>query len=340
MSNKIFLAASGHDLARAEFLDGQWRVEKYLPGVQINCLVADPHKPGRVYAGTQKLGVQVSEDSGKSWHELGLEDAPVKSLALSSHKPGMIYAGGKPVSLYISQDSGQTWTERPGLRKAKKWWWFSPAEPPDWRAYVMALTISPIDPNIILAGIELGGVLRSEDGGQTWSRHRRGALLDCHSLKFHSSNGNWVYQGGAGLRSGAAYSRDGGQTWEQPRDGLGSKYGFMVAADSARPEVWYLSASAQPNLLRGEFTPPAHNDGQARAHIYRSVGGAAWEQLSGGLPDPLDYMAYALVTDSKAPGHLYAGLSNGDVWHTQDYGDTWEPMPFNLSGIHHTMIII
>ena len=178
MSNKIFLAASGHDLARAEFLDGQWRVEKYLPGVQINCLVADPHKPGRVYAGTQKLGVQVSEDSGKSWHELGLEDAPVKSLALSSHQPGMIYAGGKPVSLYISQDSGQTWTERPGLRKAKKWWWFSPAEPPDWRAYVMALTISPIDPNIILAGIELGGVLRSEDGGQTWSRHRRGALLD------------------------------------------------------------------------------------------------------------------------------------------------------------------
>jgi hypothetical protein len=340
MNNKIFLAASRQDLARAECLDEHWQIERSLPGMQINCLVADPHKPGRVYAGTQKQGIQVSEDSGKSWRGFGLEEIPVKSLALSTHQPGLIFAGGKPVCLQVSRDAGQTWEELPGLRESKKWWWFSPAEPPDWRAYVMALIVSPTNPKLIMAGIEFGGVLRSMDGGQSWSKHRRGAILDCHSLTFHPNDGNWVYQGGAGLKSGAAFSRDAGQTWQQPGDGLGGKYGWKVVADPERPEVWYLSASRHPNLLRGEFVPPAHVDGRANAHIYRSVGGAAWEQLSGGLPEPLDYMAYVLVTDLQAPGHLYAGLSNGDVWQTRDYGDNWLQLPFNLGGIHHTMIML
>jgi hypothetical protein len=156
-------------------------------------------------------------------------------------------------------------------------------------------------------------------------------------LKFHPTNGDWVYQGGG---SGAAVSQDGGRTWRKPKTGLGSKYGWMVAADPERPEVWYFSASNFPKLWRGEFEPPAHKDGQANAHIYRSVGGAPWEQLSGGLPEPLNYMAYALIPNPSAPGNLYTGLANGDVWHTTDYGDSWVQLPFNLGGIHHTMIMI
>ena len=66
----------------------------------------------------------------------------------------------------------------------------------------------------------------------------------------------------------------------------------------------------------------AHNDGHAEAYIFRSAGGAAWQKLGGGLPQPLNYMAYALITDPAAPGHLYAGLSNGDVWHSTNHGDT------------------
>jgi hypothetical protein len=279
----------------------------------------------------------VSVDSGKSWQNLGLSDKTVKSIAIHPKNPDIIFAGCKPISLYVSKNGGETWEEYEGLRHARRWWWFSPAEPPDWSAYVIALTISPTNPDVIMAGIELGGVLRSEDGGQTWSKHRRGAERDCHSLKFHPTNGNWVYQGGGG---GPAFSQDAGLTWRKSKNGMGTKYGWMVAADHQRPEVWYFSASNLPKLWKGEFEPPAHRDGQANAHIYRSVGGAPWEQLSGGLPEPLDYMAYALITDSDAPGHLYAGLANGDVWHTQNYGDSWKKLPFNLGGIHHTMIMI
>ncbi|NUM44444.1 MAG: hypothetical protein HUU38_07020 [Anaerolineales bacterium] len=338
MDTPTFLAATGNSLARAEFTNGQWHVQHLFKNSRINCLAADSRTPHRVFAGTQTGGVYRSSDGGQSWTPVGLAGIPVKSLAVSPHAPNTLYAGCKPVSLFISHDAGESWKELPALRACRKWWWFSPAEPPDWRPYVQALALSPADPKIILAGMEIGGVLRSEDGGQSW-KTVRGALLDCHSLMFHPTNGNWVYEGG-GSGAGAAFSRDGGQTWQQPRAGLGKKYGWMVAADPVRPEVWYLSASELPNLLKGEFAPPAHMDGNVRAHIYRSVGGAAWEQLSGGLPVPLDYMAYALLPDPTAPGHLYAGFANGDVWHTTDYGDHWTQMPFNLGGIHRTLIML
>jgi hypothetical protein len=342
--DRIFLASTGRSLTRAEAINGDWQVTTPVENTQVNCLISDPSDARRVYAGTQHKGVLLSEDAGKSWRPAGMAGIPVKSLAISPAKPSnrqngkqTLLAGCKPVSLYRSGDNGESWEELPAIRQARKWWWFSPAEPPDWRPYVQALTVSPNDPNVILAGIELGGLLRSVDGGLSWSKHLKGAELDCHSVSFHPTDGNWAYQGGGG---GAAYSRDGGKSWQKPKDGLGRKYGWMVAADASQPEIWYFSASDLPKLWRGEFAPPAHVDGQANAHIYRKVGGAAWQQLSGGLPEPLDYMAYALLPDPSKAGQLYAGLSNGEVWQTSDYGDTWDQLPFNLSGIQRTMILI
>lgn len=52
------------------------------------------------------------------------------------------------------------------------------------------------------------------------------------------------------------------------------------------------------------------------------------------LSEPLDYMAYFLQIDASVAGHLYAGLSCGDVWHTADYGNRWQQLPLNLSGIY------
>jgi photosystem II stability/assembly factor-like uncharacterized protein len=188
---------------------------------------------------------------------------------------------------------------------------------------------------VIVAGIEFGAVVLSLDGGRTWSNHRKGALRDCHSLTFNSRNGDWVYEAGGG---GAAVSNDGGRTWRRPKAGLDRKYGWACAADPEKPEIWYVSASPMPNPLKGQFEPPAHSDGKANAAIYRTSAGAPWEKLAGGLPASLNYMAYTLLTDPQAPGHLYAGLSNGDVWHTADYGDNWIQLPLNLGRVHYTLI--
>jgi BNR/Asp-box repeat len=336
MNAKFFISVTGDGLARAKCgANGAWQVESPITGQDIRCLAADPRDPHLLYAGTQGQGVLHSKDGGKTWHPSGLSGRIVKSISVSAFPggnatvPGMVFAGTKsPPSIFMSTDGGENWTELDGFRRIRsRWLWFSPAEPP-FTAYVQGIALSPSDPNLLIAGIEAGAVVRSQDGGRIWSDHCRGAVRDCHALIFHASNGDWAYEGGG---SGPAYSRDGGQTWRQPKDGLDRRYCWAVAADPAHPEVWYVSASPSPFK--------AHGRDNAQAYIFRSVGGATWEKLSGGLPQPLNSMPYALVTDRSAAGHLYAGLANGDVWFSENYGDHWEKLPFNLGGIHTTLLV-
>jgi len=336
MNSKVFVATTGRGIARAALGDdGDWSVTTLLSDQDVRCLAVDGHNLGVLFAGTQGQGVLRSDDGGQTWRNIGLAGQVVKSLAVSPTEPGTIYAGTRPAYLYVSRDGGEHWSEIESFRHIRgRRLWFSPAEPP-FKAYVQGIGLSPVDPQNIVAGIEFGAVVQSTDGGQSWSGHRKGSVRDCHSLMFHSNNGEWVYEAGGG---GVAVSRDGGATWKHPKEGLDRNYGWACAADPARPEVWYASISPMGSFPK--MIPAAHIDGKANAYIFRSTGGAPWEKLRGGLPDPLDYMAYALLTDPAAPGQLYAGLSNGDVWFSADYGDNWQQLPFSLPAIVRSMIMM
>ncbi len=254
----------------------------------------------------------------------------VKSLAVSPHNSQVVYAGTKPALMFKSQDGGATWTELDGFRRIpNRWWWWSPAEPPDLRPYVMAIAPSPADPDVVLAGVELGAVVRSDDGGRTWSRHRPGALRDCHSLKFHANDGNWAYEAG-GTGGGASFSRDGGQRFSKAKDGLAKNYGIVCAADPDKPEIWYVCVAPSPFNAFGR---------EPEIYLYRATAGAGWQPI-GWAPHPLPVAPTALTTVPGAPGHLYAGLYNGDVWHSEDYGDTWTQLPFRFPGIWFSLLVL
>jgi photosystem II stability/assembly factor-like uncharacterized protein len=327
------LATTGHGVARATArqIDGPWSVETSLADQNVRCLAADPLNPDTVYAGTQGGGVLRSDDAGQTWRVAGLAGRIVKSLAVSRSTPGTLYAGTKPALIFVSPDGGTSWQELTGFRRIRsRRFWFSPAEKP-FTAYVQALALSPTDPDIIIAGVEFGAVVRSADGGKTWSGHQRGALRDCHSLACHAHHGNWVYEGG-GTGAGVAVSRDAGMTWMQPRAGLDRHYGWAVAADCEHPEVWYASLSPGPSK--------AHSASNAQAGIFRSAGGADWQKLAGGLPQPLNAMPYALLADYTESGHVYAGLSNGEVWHSGDYGEHWHQLAVQLPAVHSMLLLM
>lgn len=326
---KTFLAVNGRSITRATGDgNGHWSVETVLDDQGACCLAADPHHPAGVYAGTNGSGIYRSADGGQTWAAHGLDGQIVKALAVSPHDPHVIFAGTKPAAMFCSRDGGQSWTEQLGFRHIRgRRLWFSPAEPPDWRAYVQAITISPTDPEVLLAGIEFGAVVRSTDGGQSWSNHVRGTLRDCHDMKFHATNGDWVYEAGGG---GAAVGRRNGRAWRKTNSGLAKRYGVACAADPERPEIWYTAVGPSPAKSYGE---------QAEAYLYRAAGGADWQPI-GWQAHPLPQMPIALVTDPAAPGHLYAGLTYGDVWHSADYGDTWQKLPFNLGRIWRAMMVL
>ena len=326
MAFSVFLATTRPGIARAERTGSTWNVEQVLPE-DVRCLAVDPTTKD-TYAGTHGNGLWRSSDGGKSWSHSGLDDRIVKSVATTPAQPNLVLAGTKPPEVWISTDAGATWRELEAFRDIPgRGLWRQPAERPSI-AYVQALAVSPTDREVIVAGMEAGAVVRSADGGRTWSGHRKKACRDCHSLTFHARDGNHVYQGGGGVTApGVAVSRDAGETWTRPAEGLEHKYGWWVAAHPARPEVCYVSFSPSPFK--------AHGNESAEAVIYRSIGLESWEPLAGGLPQPLDHMPYALLTDTSEPDAIYAGLRNGDIWHSANCGDSWTKLDVEMRSIHN-----
>ena len=65
------------------------------------------------------------------------------------------------------------------------------------------------------------------------------------------------------------------------------------------------------------------NTRDPQALIYRRRDGEPWHPLSGGLPEPLPAMPYALLATD---GRLFAGLADGQLWESRDQGDNWTPL--------------
>lgn len=317
----VFLATTAAGLRRAAGGSGTWSVTEVAPGRDVRCLAVDPLQPSMVLAGTT-CGVLRSSNGGVTWTDAGLPGVAVRALAISRAMPGRVFAGTKPARVFLSDDGGLSWSELKAFQRIpSRRFWFSPAERP-FTAYVLALALSPTDPELVVAGIEAGAVVRSTDGGRTWEGHRPGAMRDCHCLISHATAGDWFYEGGYG---GGAFSRDGGANWLR-LPGLDRKYGWAAAADPIHPELQYVSVSP------GVRAHSAH----AHAAIFRSRAGR-WERLGGGLPDPLDSMPYALLTGPD-PGEVIAGLSNGEVWESQDAGDSWLRLDFTFPGIERCLV--
>jgi photosystem II stability/assembly factor-like uncharacterized protein len=325
----ILMTGLRNGVVSAERLEsGDWRITRALEGKDVRCLVKDPVNSNTAFAGTRHAGVWRTADRGRTWSQLGMVGQIVTALTVSPHDSRLLYAGSKPALLFRSEDGGMTWEEMGGFRKIpNRWWWFSPADPPDRRPYVISVDVSPEEPDTMVAGVELGGVFRSTDGGLTWSRHVKHTLRDCHALMFHHADGNFVYEAG-GTGGGAAISTDGGVTWEKRREGLAYHYGVVCAADAVDPSIWYVCVGQSPGKVHGP---------DPEAFLYRSSNDSSWEPI-GWQDHPLVETPTALTTTERRIGELFAGLRNGDVWHSADRGDTWRKMPFNLTGMGSSLV--
>jgi len=299
-------AATGDAIARLDEADDAWRVELSLQGTGAQCLAVDPADRDRAYAGLREGGVRRTEDGGRTWVDCELPAPGVFSLAVSP-ADGAVYAGTEPSALYRSDDGGGTWRELEALLElpSRPTWSFPPRP---WTSHVRWIAPSPHDADVILAGIELGGLMRSTDGGETWQDHRPGAQRDVHSLAWHPKIEGRAYEAGGG---GAAWSEDAGETWQAADEGRDRHYTWSVTVDADDPELWYVSASTGPYAAHGGRDP--------QARIYRRSEGE-WDPLSGGLPDPIPAMPYALVA---ADGRVFAALADGQIWESADRGDTW-----------------
>jgi photosystem II stability/assembly factor-like uncharacterized protein len=324
-------AATGDAVARIDSSDGErFDVALSFEGSGAQCLAVDPDDPNRIYAGTFDRGLYRSRDGGATWQQVGRDAIPhrrVLSVAFSparrNNGRAAIYAGTEPSNLYRSEDDGLTWETFPRLTElpSAPTWSFPPRP---WTSHVRWIAAHPTDPETVYVGIELGGVMRSRDGGVTWEDRKPDSQHDSHALATHPAAPDRVYEAAGG---GIAWSDDAGTTWRPLDAGTDRHYTWGLAVDAADPDLWYVSATYGAR--------EAHrNNGDARALLYRKRGDAPWQSLNGGtLPNPLPYMPYALLAPRGHPGSLIAGLQTGEIWSTEDAGETWRQLDVKLPGL-------
>ena len=280
--------------------------------------------------GTFDRGVFRTLDGGKSWDWVGdsMPDRRVLSIAISpcdrNEAGGIVYAGTEPSNLYRSEDDGTSWQGLTGLHDipSAPTWSFPPRP---WTSHVRWIAPHHFDPSLLFVGIELAGVMRSRDRGETWEDRKAGSQPDSHVVLTHAVDRGRVYEAAGG---GVALSEDAGDSWRPVDDGMDRHYVWGLAVDSADPNLWYVSATFGPGQAHSR-------SGNAQAVLYRKHGREPWEALGGGdgLERPLGAMPYALLAPRDRPGSLVVGFDDGGLLATSDAGETWKKLPLRLPGI-------
>jgi photosystem II stability/assembly factor-like uncharacterized protein len=318
---RTMYVAAGNAVAVLRHQQGVWRATLGLEGMPAQCVAADPLHPATVYAGTFGKGLWRSRDAGATWQPAGpgIPHQEIMSVAVSPLEridgQCVVWAGTEPSALFRSEDGGATWTERDALRRlpSAPTWSFAPRP---WTSHIRWIQPDPRVAERLFAGIELGGVMRSLDGGLTWEDRKSGGQHDCHTLAMHRQAPDRVYEAAGG---GYAESVDGGSSWQRLDDGLTRHYTWGLAVDPGDPDTVLISAAHGPRQ--------AHVPGQAEAAIYRRTAGAAWQEVGDGLPAPRGTNAYVLAANNDESGVFYAATRRGDLYRSGDTGQAWESQP-------------
>jgi hypothetical protein len=280
-----------------------------------------------------------SEETGKpltthQWYDgtqHPWEFARVWHLEPSLDDPDTCYAGVEDAALFKTTNGGASWQEMSGLR--------GHASGPGWMPgaggmCLHTIVLDPVNEGRIYVAISAAGTFRSDDAGETWKPINRGLKSNfmpepeaevghcVHRIAIHPSNPNTLFMQ---KHWDIMRSDDGGDSWREVSGNLPSDFGFPIAVHAHEPETIYVV----PILSDSLHYPP---DGKLR--VYRSrTGGEDWEALTEGLPQENCYVNVlrdAMSVDTADPCGIYFGTTGGQVYGSNDSGDSWEPIVRDL----------
>ena len=252
----------------------------------VRAIAIHPIKTGTIYAGTFGNGVYKSLNGGKTWStlNLGLVNTDVRDIALHPSNPETVYvATGTGGGVHRSFAGGLPWSQVPDTTAT--------------HGAAEQIQFDRLDPSRIYVAELDRGVLKSADGGNSWSRVNRGlttlrmrALAVVDTLRYVGSDGAGVF----------VTSLD-DSTWHPAGGGLTNPVVDAILGSPASPG----------SVLAG-------TDGGG---IFASADrGGSWRQLDGGLRSTFGFS----LAVRPATHAVYAGLGFGDqFWRSADLGATW-----------------
>lgn len=284
-------------------------------------VVVDHRDPVRLYVGTRRNGVFRSDDGGATWQKKseGLYFQEV-SCVVQHPATGVLYAGTRPAAIFKSVDGGESWANLDALHTLHEMEdWTFPHAP--FFPHVKAIGLAAGDPGLILGAIEEGWIVRSTDGGVSWTNLRDGSEFDSHTVYpmpddsriLVSTSGKGIYR-----------SEDGGDHFAPAHDGIHSRYLAQLAFHRDAPQVLFTAGAAVP--------PPFWRRPEGcHSQFYRSENqGRSWQALTGGLPNDMRAAPRVVAGDSVAAGWVLVGMQDGELWFSCDFGESFDRIATGL----------
>lgn len=305
--------------------DGEWEAlsRGLPPDVEARAFAVHPDNGDVIYAGTQD-GPYRTTNGGDTWERVGFPDRNAVIWAITYHpnNPKIMYAGTAPVALYRSDDGGDTWRRLPG------------AKSPGYCEMAFAcrtirIAVDPNRPDDVYAALEVSGVIRSADGGETWTdisaplirladnpklKSRIGSDLETEGML--DSHAIIVSKAAPGMpilavRMGLFRGDDRGADWSDMQVGKHSPLTYCRDV---------LVSPHDPKTLYACLSPASRShDGM----LYRSDDlGGSWRRVDHDIKANATMMA--VDVHRSDPKRVYCISRCGQVFGTEDEGGTWK----------------
>lgn len=288
-----------------------------LSNVDVTAITVDPQDSSALYIGTLENGMFTSLDNGQSWQrpeEPQAKTGKVIGIGVSS-KSVCTYIVVKSDRVMKTEDCGRSFNTETYVETQSE-------------VTITAMALDWYDPRIIWIGNSTGNVIRSSDGGASWTTVAR---LDDEITGIVVSNADSRIVMVGTDTSGMNRTTDGGANWTsfektlkdfkssdrvygftQNANGslvvMNTKYGLLSSADNGATwsGVSLISGSGEVRIY-GVALAPETSDTiyyATDAALYRSTtAGSAWTTTE--LPS--SRAGYALFVDPEDPAHIYLG---------------------------------